>query len=163
VMVIFMIVLHAGPDWAYLPLLVLALITGVLLASALAVLLSSINVYLRDTQHLVEVLLTAWFWACPIVYSFQTQAAHRLGTHGLTWLYMLNPLTPIVMTFQRVLYARQFALSTIAPHVRTQYLPSWGAGTYVWLDVGVLAGSLVLFYLAMVVFGRLAGNFAEEL
>ncbi len=45
----------------------------------------------------------------------------------------------------------------------TQYLPSWGAGTYVELDVGVLAGSLVLFYLAMVVFGRLAGNFAEEL
>ena len=38
---------------------------------ALAVLLSSINVYLRDTQHLIEVILTAWFWACPIVYSFQ--------------------------------------------------------------------------------------------
>jgi ABC-2 type transport system permease protein len=163
VMVLFMVILRAPPDLAYFPLMIVALIAGVILASALAVLLSSINVYLRDTQHLIEVILTAWFWACPIVYSFQTQAAHRLAMRGLTWLYLLNPLTPIVMTFQRVLYARQFALSTLAPHALTQYLPSWGAGTYVELDVGVLAGSLVLFYLAMVVFGRLAGNFAEEL
>ena len=35
-------------------------------------LLSSINVYLRDTQHLIEVVLTAWFWACPIVYPYRT-------------------------------------------------------------------------------------------
>ena len=43
----------------------------VFVASALAVFLSAVNVYLRDTQHLVEVVLTAWFWACPIVYSYQ--------------------------------------------------------------------------------------------
>ena len=28
------------------------------------------NVYLRDTQHLTEVLLMAWFWGTPIVYSY---------------------------------------------------------------------------------------------
>ena len=49
----------------------LALVTGIVLAGAIAVLLSSINVYLRDTQHLIEVILTAWFWACPIVYAYQ--------------------------------------------------------------------------------------------
>ena len=69
VMVLFMVVLHHGPDWSYLPVLLLALVTGIVLASAIAVLLSSINVYLRDTQHLIEVILTAWFWACPIVYA----------------------------------------------------------------------------------------------
>ena len=72
-MVIFMIVLHSGPDWSYLPVLLLALVTGIVLASAIAVLLSSVNVYLRDTQHLIEVILTAWFWACPIVYLYQQQ------------------------------------------------------------------------------------------
>ena len=35
--------------------------------------------------------------------------------------------------------------------------------TYVQMDAIVLGASLVLFYLAMLVFGRLAGNFAEEL
>jgi hypothetical protein len=42
-------------------------------------------------------------------------------------------------------------------------LPSWPATTYIWADAAVLGVSIVLFYLAMVVFGRLAGNFAEEL
>ncbi|MFZ0250351.1 MAG: ABC transporter permease, partial [Acidimicrobiales bacterium] len=72
VMVIFMVILRAPPDPLYFPLLVVALFTGILLACGLAVLLSSVNVYLRDTQHLIEVVLTAWFWACPIVYPYQT-------------------------------------------------------------------------------------------
>ena len=54
-----------GAGLAYFPVLLLALLAGVVLACAIAVLLSAINVYLRDTQHLIEVILTAWFWACP--------------------------------------------------------------------------------------------------
>ena len=103
VMVIFMVVLRAPPDVAYFPLLIVALIAGVILASGLAVLLSSINVYLRDTQHLIEVILTAWFWACPIVYSYQTVEA-KLGPRHLTWIYLANPMTPLVLVFQRCLY-----------------------------------------------------------
>src|SRR6185437_12392602 len=79
VMIILMIALQSGPDWSYLPVLLLALVAGIVLASAIAVLLSSINVYLRDTQHLIEVILTAWFWACPIVYAYQSNIAVRLG------------------------------------------------------------------------------------
>ena len=37
-----------------------------------SVFLSAVNVYLRDTQHLTEVLLMAWFWFTPIVYSYGT-------------------------------------------------------------------------------------------
>ena len=105
VMVIFMIVLHTGPDWSYLPLLLLALVTGVMLSSAIAILLCAINVYLRDTQHLIEVILTAWFWACPIVYAYQGQIGNRLGPKGLSWIYFLNPMTPLVLSFQRMIYA----------------------------------------------------------
>ena len=36
-------------------------------------------------------------------------------------------------------------------------------GQYVLLDLGVLAVSAVLFMVALAVFGRLEGNFAEEL
>ena len=76
--------------------------------SALGIFLASVNVYLRDTQHLVEVLVgAAWFWACPIVYSYQHTVAPKLAGHHVSasrWLYFLNPMTPLVMTFQRVLY-----------------------------------------------------------
>jgi ABC-2 type transport system permease protein len=159
VMVIFMVVLQAPPDLAYFPVLVLALITGVILACALSVLLSAINVYLRDTQHLIEVVLTAWFWACPIVYSYWT-VEKKLGPRGLTWIYFLNPVTPLVLAFQRCLYAHPVV--TIQGTV-TQVLPTQGYLWYVVLVLIVLALSVLLFVIALAVFGRLEGNFAEEL
>jgi ABC-2 type transport system permease protein len=159
VMVIFMVVLKAPPDPAYFPLLVLALITGVILASGLGILLSAVNVYLRDTQHLIEVVLTAWFWACPIVYSYWT-VEKKLGPRGLTWIYFLNPVTPLVLTFQRCLYAHPVV--NIEGTV-TQVLPTQGYLWYTVLVFAVLVISLLLFLIALAVFGRLEGNFAEEL
>jgi ABC-2 type transport system permease protein len=163
VMALLLFALHSAPAWGDMWLLVVAIVPLIAFTAAMAVFLAAVNVYLRDTQHLVEVLVgAAWFWGCPIVYSFQLNAAPFLARHGLTWLYLLNPLTPIVMTFQRVIYARptEILKGATAP---TRLLPTWGPMTYVELDLLVLVGSLVLFYLAMVVFGRLAGNFAEEL
>jgi ABC-2 type transport system permease protein len=164
VMVIFMVVLRTAPDLAYLPILILALITGVLLASAIAVLLSSINVYLRDTQHLIEVILTAWFWACPIVYAYQSNIADKLGPKGMTWIYFLNPMVPLVLSFQRCIYAHPTTYAIIN-HVKVPYyvLPTKGMLWYLGLDLAVLAIAIVLFVVALATFGRLEGNFAEEL
>jgi ABC-2 type transport system permease protein len=160
VMVLFLILFHSAPAWNFLPLMVLALVAAMVLASGLAILLSSINVYLRDTQHLIEVVMTAWFWACPIVYSFQSQVAKKLSVHGLTWLYFMNPLTPLVVTFQRALYANVGATSS-ANHLPV--LLRHGFAWYAAVDLGVLALGIAIFMVALVVFGRLEGNFAEEL
>jgi len=124
------------------------------------VLLSAVNVYLRDTQHLIEVILTAWFWACPIVYSFQAQIETRLGPKGLTWIYFLNPVVPLVLTFQRCIYAH----TVVKVHgVPTAVLPPNGMLWYVGLDLGVLLLSAIFFLVALAAFSRLEGNFAEEL
>lgn len=160
VLVIFLIVLHTVPDFTYLPALLLALIAGIVLASAIGVLLSAVNVYLRDTQHLIEVILTAWFWACPIVYSFQLQIEPRLGPQSLTWIYFLNPVVPLVLSFQRCLYAH----TVVSVHgTATAVLPPNGLLWYVGLDLGVLFLSAIFFLGALAVFSRLEGNFAEEL
>ena len=164
VLVIFLIVLHSGPDYAYLPVLLLALVTGIVLASAIAVLLSAINVYLRDTQHLIEIVLTAWFWACPIVYAYQQNIGQKLGPKGLTWIYFLNPMVPLVLSFQRCIYAHPTAYATVNGKL-TQFLvlPEKGMLWYVGLDLAVLFLAVCLFLVALAVFGRLEGNFAEEL
>ncbi len=164
VLVLFMLVLHTAPDLAYLPVLLLALVTGVILASALAVLLSSINVYLRDTQHLIEVVLTAWFWACPIVYAYQQNIAEKLGPKGLTWVYFLNPMVPLVLSFQRCIYAHPTTYAVVGGKLTAFHvLPTKGMLWYVGLDLGVLFLALCLFLIALATFGRLEGNFAEEL
>jgi ABC-2 type transport system permease protein len=159
VMVIFMVILRAPPDPLYFPLLIVALFTGILLACGLAVLLSSVNVYLRDTQHLIEVVLTAWFWACPIVYPYQT-IFKKLQPHHLTWLYLANPMTPLILVFQRCLYNKPTA---IISGVNTVIGPQHGYLWFAALTGIVLALAVVLFLVGLATFGRLEGNFAEEL
>jgi ABC-2 type transport system permease protein len=169
VMIVFMVVLHAGPDWSYMPLAVLALLTTVVLACALAILLCCINVYLRDTQHLIEVILTAWFWACPIVYAFQQNIGLKLGPRGLIWIYFLNPMTPLVLSMQRFIYAHPTTYANVKQpngtfRITPYYvLPIHSHLWYLALDLGVLAIAAALFLVALAVFGRLEGNFAEEL
>ena len=126
VMLAFMIGFHHAPAWGDIWLLIPALAAIIVFAAALAIFLSAVNVYLRDTQHLVEVLLVAWFWAIPTVYGYarirDKLYAHSIafipGTH-LIWLYFANPVTPVVMTFQRVFYniwqAHSTNLSPAAP------------------------------------------------
>jgi ABC-2 type transport system permease protein len=169
VMVIFLVVLHWRPAFGELFLIPVALVPLIVFCAAMAIFLAAVNVYLRDTQHLVEVVVgSAWFWACPIVYSFQRTvypklAAHHLFGHNIVWVYFLNPLTPIAMTFERVIYARTGPIHLTTGGTPVALLPGWGSWTYVELDAIVLGVSLFLLYGAMVVFGRLAGNFAEEL
>ncbi len=162
VLVIFMLALQHKPDMAYFPVLLLALVAGIALAGALAVLLSAINVYLRDTQHLVEVLLTAWFWACPIVYAYQANIGNKLGPRGLAWVYFLNPMVPLVLSFQRCIYAH---VTVMIPGQAAPYpvLPGKSMVWFAGLDFGVLLLAVCLFLVALAVFGRLEGNFAEEL
>jgi ABC-2 type transport system permease protein len=122
----------------------------------LAVFLSAVNVYLRDVQHLIEVALVALFFSPPIVYPFST-VAHRLSDHGLLWVYLCNPLVIIVLSFQRFIYG------TVAPKDTTNPLASYGQEWYFIVLGIVLVVSIVLFLLAMLIFGRVEGNFAEEL
>jgi ABC-2 type transport system permease protein len=149
VLLLAMAIFRHPPALHYLPLLPIALVALLLLSSALGVLLAGINVYLRDTQHLLELALLAWFWACPIVYPYHL-IAQRMRGHE--WVYLLNPVTPIVLTFQRALYNH-------VPGVLTNAGARWYA-----FQLGlVILFSIGLLLLSLLVFVRLEGNFAEEL
>jgi ABC-2 type transport system permease protein len=187
VMVGFMVAFRHAPDWRAIWLLVLALAAIIVFAAALAVFLSAVNVYLRDTQHLVEVLLVAWFWGIPTVYAFSGRVQQALQRHTLffiphtklIWLYFSNPVTPVVMTFQRVFYNIWNARSTLVTpgtpaalpatpavpphHLPIQVMAHYPIHWYVGADLAVLGVSTLLFLGALVVFGHLEGNFAEEL
>jgi len=166
VLILFLLVFQLTPAWGLLWLLPLAFIALLVFTSAVSIFLSAINVYLRDTQHLTEVALMAWFWLTPIVYPFGQVAPH-LARYHLTWLYLANPIAPIAMTFQRVIYGHVDYVATVAQgntaHKVTQLLPAYGAGWYAMLIGIVFVVSVILFLVSLMVFGRLEGNFAEEL
>src|SRR5262249_49358166 len=135
--------------WSYLALLPLALLALVMLTASLGILLSATNVYLRDTQHFLELALLAWFWVTPVVYGFMT-----LGKRGHWWftrVWELNPITPIVLIFQRGIYAR-LDNKNVKPVVGI--LPHWHMITYVEYLGYSFAFAIVMFFIGIAVFGR---------
>ncbi len=154
-----LIVFRWDVGWAYIPLLIPAMLTLLLLAAGLAVLLSALNVNLRDTSHMLELALLAWFWFTPIVWPFRTLSDNP-KVDGFEWFLFVNPITPIVLTFQRAIYNR----TSVTNHgVVSPVLPLGGPLWYLWHIGIVFALSVVLFGLALSYFGRVEGDFAEEL
>jgi len=162
VLAVFLVVFHVAPALGYLPDALVGLLALLVFASGLGILLSGITVYLRDVRHLMEILLQAWFWATPVVYAFELVASKFEAHHIPAWVYLLNPVAPVVLAFQRTFYARTDPYSTVS-HSIVQILPTTGPTWYLWGVLGVLVGGLALFLFALWVFGRLEGNFAEEL
>ena len=142
--------------WSYLWLVVPALAVLIVLAAALSILLSAVNVYARDTQHLLELVLLAWFWLSAIVYPYRMVSDRLVGRGWPEWLLLLNPIIPITTAFQRGIYGtvRSGDLAILPPYDQWWYLRNLAI-------VGVL--SCVLFVVAIRTFDRLQGNFAEEL
>ncbi len=146
------------PSWSYLPLLIPALITLLILVGSLAVALSAINVYARDTQHLLELVLLAWFWMTPIVYPY-AQVREKIGDWAL-----LNPLTAIVITCQRAIWGDH--LVTITVDKQPKVVPAVPDVSQWWYlrNLGILlAISVGLVFFAFWIFGRLEDDFAENI
>ncbi len=162
VLVLALVLFRYSVGWEYLPLIPPALLALVLLAGALGLFLSAVNVRLRDTEHMVELALLAWFWMTPIVYPFML-IAERGGF--VAQLYKLNPLVWIVIAFQRAIYNQPQPKSAagagtdlikILPVDADFWYYAWHVGV-----VGAIAAALFLAGLAY--FGRVEGNFSEEL
>lgn len=155
VLLVALAVFRHAVAWKFMLLLLPASLAIIFIAAALGLMLSAINAYLRDTQHIVDLVLVAWFWATPVVYSYG-QVVAQLKHTWIRVLYLLNPVTPIVLTFQRALYAR-VSTGTVT------LLPVWNIGRFAILVGAELAVSIALLALGFKVFGRLEGNIAEEL
>jgi ABC-2 type transport system permease protein len=149
----------AGFDPVVLWLYPLAIVVLFVFTTALSLWVSALNVRYRDVGHLLSLTLLVWFWATPIVYQGalvqdKIQGFLVLGVDAWT-LYLLNPMTVIVLAFQRALYG--------LPSDGGPVLPTMSLGQLTTLVLAVLAVSVLFLLLAWRVFFRRSGDFAEEL
>lgn len=134
-----------GERWIYFPAgLALIIVYG----TALAMLLSAFNVYLRDVQYLVEVTLLILFWASPIVYSW-TLVQDKIDSATLETVYLANPITLAILAFQRTFWVSGDGQP-----------PPGGLGLSLVVALAVGIGFL---WLSQRIFSRLQANFAQEL
>ncbi|MFV0306522.1 MAG: ABC transporter permease [Desertimonas sp.] len=151
-----LVVARQRVDWSYVWLLPIALLTGVVVCAALAVALAPLNVYARDTMHLLDLLVLGWFWFTPILYQYE-RAAGFFSRHGFgEWPLLANPATPIVITFQRAIYGRA-EVDGIA------LLPDHGPGWYLGVLAVTCAVWAVLALAALRLFARADVHLAETL
>jgi len=61
-------------------------------------LFAAANVYYRDVTHIVQVVLSAWFYFTPIIYGLDLIPVNR------QWLFKLNPLLYVINGFRLAVY-----------------------------------------------------------
>lgn len=127
--------LFGGVVWPWIPLILLAMVLLALFASGLALMLSVANVYFRDTQYLLSLVMQFWLYLTPIIYpvSYVKNVSDSTGplfgtSLTLIDLYRLNPMDRFVEIFRTLLYDNAF------PDV-TEWL-----GAAAWALVAVIIG-----------------------
>jgi lipopolysaccharide transport system permease protein len=87
--------LHFTRVSIYFPLIV---IIELFFTTGLSLLLAAINVYLRDTEHMLGIILMAWFYVTPVFYSMNMIPLQYRR------IYDYNPMSDITLFFQDIFY-----------------------------------------------------------
>lgn len=137
-------VIKGGTSIVISPMLLLiplCILEMMILSVGFGIIISSLTTKYRDLTHLVGFGLDLWRYACPVAYGL-TLVSESRWSH-LTWLYMLNPMTPVVTTFR-------YAVFGFGYFDLTYYLISW-------------AFSLVVFFVGLIMFSRIERTFMDTI
>ncbi|GAA1278362.1 ABC transporter permease [Arthrobacter pascens] len=121
-----------------------------LLATGLGLLFGAVNVYFRDSENFVDMLLMVATWASPVMYAW-TMVADKLGEFWFT-VYQFNPITVGVESFH---YAFWLPTTDGSAPLPPNLLS-------VWMPVALLVSAGILL-IGQLTFRRLEGRFAQEL
>jgi ABC-type polysaccharide/polyol phosphate export permease len=125
--------LHLSFDLLWFPVTVAV---QLLFTTALALMLSALTVHFRDIRDLLANVLTLWFFATPIIYSWTQD-----NVKAYKRLFDLNPFTHLAISYQEILF--------FGP-----------VGHWKWL-LALGAASVLLFLACYWLFDRLRDSFAE--
>ncbi|NKB25785.1 MAG: hypothetical protein GKR87_15715 [Kiritimatiellae bacterium] len=70
----------------------------------MSLLVSASNVYYRDTQHAVGILMSAWFFMSPVMYNLSFIEPITQQNPWIMNLYMLNPIAGIITAYRALLF-----------------------------------------------------------
>lgn len=108
-----------------------------ILALGMTMIFSALTVFLRDLEYVLGIIIMAWQFMTPIMYSID------LVPDSIIPIFMANPMTPIIIAYRDILYYKQVP------------------------ELGTLLHALILgiaaLFIGSMVFNKLQKRFAEEL
>ena len=135
--VVFAVALISGVQFSIPGLLCLPVVMAIeyILALGITMIMSAVDVYFRDLEHILSILSMAWMFMTPIMYDLS------IIPERLRPLFQLNPMTSVVTAYRDILYAGG------VPKLET---------------LGIALGMGVVFLaLGFLVFGKLKRRFSE--
>lgn len=138
-LIVFAVLVISGIGCSIKALFFLPLVMGIeyLLALGFALLLSAGTVFFKDLEHITTVLLMAWIYGTPIMYSLD------IVPQSIKWVFLANPMTSVIESFHKILYFKT------VPSVRELAYS--------------LVFAIIMIIIGEIVFMKLDDNFAEEL
>ena len=114
----------------------LVILVEYLFALGITMIISAIDVYFRDLEHILGVVAMAWMFVTPIMYDISA-----LGASKWLPLYRLNPMYVIVTAYRDILYAGK------VPQLK---------------ELAIMLGiSIVLLWIGFRIFSKLKRRFSE--
>lgn len=138
------------PLTPWILLLPVVILVQVIFIVGVGLIMATVNVFYRDTQVIMEVLMQAWFFLTPIFYPGDIlPRQYQLG--GFTfdvwrWMNILNPMASIIATYRVILYGTGHG----------------GAPPEFYFFVRTLLTSIFILGIGALVFYRYSRTFGEE-
>ncbi len=129
--------------YIFLYLLPVLIFIQFFLVVGMTLLVSALNVFFRDLQHLITIIMMVWFFGTPIIYPLS------MVPERFQFIIKINPMTIYAAYYRNIFYYVKY--------------PE-GAGFPDTLEtLGALGITLLIFFIGYYVFKRLEPRFAEEI
>ncbi|HEY4662795.1 MAG TPA: ABC transporter permease [Candidatus Humimicrobiaceae bacterium] len=131
------------PFYIYLYLLPIVIFIQFFLVVGMTLLVSALNVFFRDLQHLITIIMMVWFFGTPVIYPLS------MVPERFQFIMKINPMTIYASYYRNIFYFVKYPEGAGFPSV-TETLTALGI-------------TLLIFFLGYFVFKRLEPRFAEEI
>ena len=130
--------------YLFLYILPVLIFIQIFLVIGMTLLVSALNVFFRDLQHLITIVMMVWFFGTPIIYPLS-----MVPERFQPFIKFINPMTIYAAYYRNIFYYTKYPEGAGFPSVLE--------------TVAALGITLLIFFIGYFVFKKLEPRFAEEI
>jgi lipopolysaccharide transport system permease protein len=96
IIVLVMFFYHITPEWSWLWAIPILLLFQLLLTFGLALIVATYNLFFRDLERFVAIVMMLWFYVTPIIYK------EDMIPQALWWINVVNPVAGLVINWRHL-------------------------------------------------------------